>query len=158
MRRAGIVGLLLAFGATAGIPPLLVDFPAALVSQRSVPPAGSQLAELTGSDTVAGDGFGWSVAISGAFVVVGAWGHSEDAGRAYVFSDWAGRWSQVAELKGTDTTVGDSFGWAVATSGDDVVVGAPGCAGNAGRVYVFAKSASRWTQLAELKGSDARCR
>ena len=44
-----------------------------------------QAAELKGSDTVAGDGFGGSVAISGTSAVAGADGHAKAAGRAYVF-------------------------------------------------------------------------
>ncbi|MGA2530137.1 MAG: FG-GAP repeat protein [Acidimicrobiales bacterium] len=156
IRRAQIVGLFLLIGSTTCITPLFAGFPAALAAQRSAHPAGSQLAELKGSDTLAGDGFGWSVAMSGAFVVVGAWGHSKDAGRAYVFNDEAGRFRQLAELKGADTTAGDNFGWAVSISGSDLVVGAPGYAANAARAYVFARSSSRWSQVAELKGSDTR--
>jgi hypothetical protein len=44
------------------------------------------LAEPTDSDTVAGDNFGFSVAISTA-VVVGAPGHAKSAGRAHVFAE-----------------------------------------------------------------------
>jgi hypothetical protein len=44
-----------------------------------------QTGELLGSDTVAGDNFGVSVAVSGNSVVVGAPGHASQAGRAYVF-------------------------------------------------------------------------
>lgn len=44
-----------------------------------------QAAELEGSDTVAADYFGYSVAISGTTAVVGADGHDKSAGRAYVF-------------------------------------------------------------------------
>ena len=39
------------------------------------------MAELTGSDTVAGDNFGASVAISGTTVLVGAPGHAGWVGR-----------------------------------------------------------------------------
>jgi hypothetical protein len=42
-------------------------------------------AELKGSDTVADDVFGISVAISGTIAVAGAQGHAANAGRAYVF-------------------------------------------------------------------------
>ncbi len=45
----------------------------------------TQVVELKGSDTVAGDHFGHSVAISGTTVLVGASGHAKSAGRAYVF-------------------------------------------------------------------------
>ena len=44
-----------------------------------------QAAELEGSDTVDGDDFGLSVAMSGTTAVVGAQGHAKDAGEVYVF-------------------------------------------------------------------------
>ena len=62
------------------------------------PPIGTQLAELKGSDTVAGDGFGSSVAISGTTAVVGAPGSQKGAGRAYVFTKTTAGWKQVVEL------------------------------------------------------------
>src|ERR1039457_5795693 len=93
----------------------------------------SHVAELQGSDTVAGDEFGSSVAISGTTAVVGAGDHAGHAGRAYVFTKTAAGWKQVAELKGGDTIAGDYFGWSVATSGTNVVVGAYGHAKSAGR-------------------------
>jgi len=40
---------------------------------------------LKGSDTVAGDYFGYSVTLTGTTAVVGADGHDKSAGRAYVF-------------------------------------------------------------------------
>ena len=55
-------------------------------SPRTTTSIGSQLAELKGSDTVANDDFGYSVAISGTTAIVGAWGHASGAGRAYVFA------------------------------------------------------------------------
>ncbi|HEY2858763.1 MAG TPA: FG-GAP repeat protein [Terracidiphilus sp.] len=93
--------------------------------------------------TQAGDWFGYSVAISGDTVVVGA--PQEDSsslgvnsapnelagasGAAYVFTRSAGVWSQQAYLKpalaGPGGQAGDHFGWSVAVSGDTVVVGAP---------------------------------
>ncbi len=113
-----------------------------------------QVAELTGSDTIASDDFGGSVAISGATAIVGADSHASRAGRAYVFTKTAVGWRQAAELKGSDTVAGDGFGWSVAISGTTAVVGATVHAGFAGRAYVFTKTASGWTQVAELKGSD----
>ena len=114
-----------------------------------------QTAELKGSGTVAGDGFGDSVALSGTIAVVGADGYAHDAGRAFVFTKTAAGWQQVAELKGSDTVAFDSFGVPVAISGTTAVVGAEGHANNAGRAYVFTKAAGSWAQVAELKGSDA---
>ena len=91
----------------------------------------------------AGDWFGYSVAVSGNTVVVGA--PQEDsssvginstpnklaagsAGAAYVFTGSGGTWTQQAYLKpaaaGPGGQAGDHFGFSVAISGDTVVVGA----------------------------------
>ena len=113
-----------------------------------------QTAELKGSDTVAGDFFGYAVAISGTTVVVGAPGYTKNAGRVYVFVRGSTRWRQVGELRGSGTVSGDYFGDSVAVSGPTVVVGADGRDKNAGRAYLFTQVASRWKQAAALKGSD----
>jgi len=120
----------------------------------------SQTAELQGSDTAGNDKFGYPVAISGSTIVAGAFQHEQYTGRAYVFAKTAGGWKQTAELKGSDTVLGDAFGWSVGISGSTVVVGASGLDsgaptwdGSAGRAYVFAKTAGGWKQTAELKGS-----
>jgi hypothetical protein len=123
-------------------------------SLRVTTPIGRQLAELKGSNALAGDAVGVSVAISGTTAVVGAPGYAKDAGRAYVYSGTAGHWTQVAELKGADTVSGDFFGYSVAISGTTVIASAPGYAKNAGRVYVFTGTAEGWKQVAELKGTD----
>ena len=116
---------------------------AGAVRTRTTPPIGKQLAELKGSDTVAGDEFGSSVTISGSTAVVGAPFHARQAGRAYVFTKTAAGWKQVAELKGSDTFAADWFGSSVTISGSTAVVGAPFHARQAGRAYVFTKTASR---------------
>jgi hypothetical protein len=113
-----------------------------------------QAAELKGSDTKAGDDFGYSVAVAGTTALVGAGGHDNEAGRAYVFTKTVTGWKQTAELKGVDTVAGDWFGESVAISGSLAIVGAGNAASAAGRAYVFTKTATGWTQAAELKGSD----
>jgi hypothetical protein len=111
--------------------------------------------ELKGRDTVAGDEFGVAVAISSMRIVVGAPAHGAAAGRAYVFIRTAGGWGQAAELEGSDTVAGDIFGWSVAVSGTNIVVGAHGhSVSGPGRAYVFASSPTGWRQVAELAGSD----
>ncbi len=71
-----------------------------------------------------------------------------------MFADKAGTWSQVTELKGSDTATGADFGSSVAVSGRTVVIGAPGPTRSAGRAYVFTETNGRWSRAAELKGSD----
>jgi hypothetical protein len=112
----------------------------------------TQTAELKGTDTVAGDEFGFSVAISGTTAIVGASGSAKGLGRAYVFTKTGAGWKQTTELKGSHMGL---FGNSVAISGTTAVVGAPGYViDDAGRAYVFTRTASGWKQVAELKGSD----
>ncbi len=114
----------------------------------------NQAAELKGSGTVGGDFFGYSVAISGTTVFVGAPGYAKNAGRAYVFAKTGTGWRQAAELKGSDTAAGDYFGDLVSISGQTAIVGADGYGKNAGRAYLFVKTGTGWRQAADLKGSD----
>jgi FG-GAP repeat protein len=128
--------------------------------------------------------FGFSVSISGDTVVIGANLESSSAtgvngnqndssaprsGTAYVFvRDLAGRWTQQAYLKASNTDARDEFGYSVAVSGDSLVVGAPfedsratGVNGdhsdnsltNSGAAYVFVRTGTEWTQQAYLKAA-----
>jgi hypothetical protein len=126
-----------------------------------------QVAKLTASDPAADDQFGWSVAISGDTVVVGAYLDDDggsDSGSAYVFErnqGGADAWGQVAKLTALDPAPDDFFGNTVAISGDTVVVGAvwDDDGGNAsGSAYVFERNqggADAWGQVAKLTASDA---
>lgn len=136
----------------------------------------TQQAYLKASNAEAGDNFGQDLTLSadGNTVVVGAIGEDSNAtgvinddpgnaagadntsagsGAAYVFTRSAGVWSQKAYLKATNSDAGDSFGYALALSGDGatLAVGAiwedsavagidpvpDEAAGNAGAVYVY---------------------
>ncbi|MCZ7599565.1 MAG: FG-GAP repeat protein [Gammaproteobacteria bacterium] len=145
----------------------------------------TQQAYLKASNTGAGDQFGFSVAVSGDNVVVGANvedsaatgvnGNQADnsasfAGAAYVFVRDGTTWTQQAYLKASNTGAGDQFGFSVAVSGHTVVVAAhledsdatgvdgnqaDNSAGNAGAAYVFIRDGTTWTQQAYLKASNA---
>jgi len=130
----------------------------------------TQRAKLLATDGAAGDLFGWSMAISGETIVVGAYGDDDagsGSGSAYIFTpDVAGSltagWTQHAKLLASDGATGDQFGVSVAISGDTVVVGAYGDADNgaaSGSAYIFTRSgagnpAAGWTQSAKLLPSD----
>ena len=89
------------------------------------------MAKLTAADAAAGDRFGYSVAIDGDTIVVGAC-YDDDAGSnsgsAYVFrtTDGGATYNQVAKLTAADAAASDNFGISVAIDGDTVVVGAYG--------------------------------
>jgi hypothetical protein len=116
----------------------------------------SQVAKLTASDAAEWDRFGWSVAIEGDTIVVGA--HYDDdggsnSGSAYVFrtSDDGATYVELAKLTAADAASSDYFGASVAIAGDTIVVGAIGddddaCPDNmncdSGSVYVFREEGS----------------
>jgi len=100
----------------------------------------TQLQKLTASDGVAGDRFGYSVAIDGNWLVVGAYVDDTSAGSIYLFYRSAGVWTEYQKLIALDAAVDDRFGWSVSISGRQVVVGAPrddDHGANSGSVYIF---------------------
>ena len=107
--------------------------------------------ELTaGSDGAANDWFGYSVAVDGDTIVVGAYQHdtndNADAGAAYVFTrdPLIGVWSEPVKLIAGDGAADDWFGHSVAVDGDTIVVGAYGDDGKKGAAYVFTKVGGVW--------------
>jgi hypothetical protein len=112
----------------------------------------SQQAELTASDGASSDNFGYSVAVSGNTIVVGAPSkivNGNDAqGAVYVFVESGGAWSQQAELTASDGRAVDALGTSVSLSGNTIVAGA----GDKGAAYVFVENGNTWTQQAELTG------
>jgi len=124
----------------------------------------TQTAKLVASDGSPFDRFGYSVAISGGTVVVGANRDDDkgtDSGSAYVFVKPAGGWSgtltQTAKLVATSGANYDLFGSSVSISGDTIVVGATGGEGQ-GASYVFLKPTSGWSgtlnESAKLLATD----
>ncbi len=85
-------------------------------------------AKLTASDGAAMDEFGRQVAIDGDTIVVGSrWDDhagGANAGSAYVFTRSGTVWTQQAKLTASDAAAGDEFGFALALSGNTVIVGA----------------------------------
>jgi len=100
----------------------------------------SQQAYVKSFNTDVNDWFGYSVALSGDTLAVGAFLESSAAmgvngngadnrstfsGAAYVFTrNGLGQWSQQAYVKASNTQADDRFGYSVAISGDTLAVGA----------------------------------
>ncbi len=126
----------------------------------------TQVAELTASDGVAGDGFGDAVSISGNTIVVGADNASVGAngsqGAAYVFTEPAAGWAnmtQTAKLVAPNGQADADFGEAVSIGGNTIIVGAdnPDHLNAEGAAYVYTEPSTGWanmTQAAELTASD----
>lgn len=121
---------------------------------------------LSAPDAEALDEFGWSVAISKQFLVIGARNADPefnsnrltDAGAVYIFERQGGFWSQTTKLMAKDIKPGDSFGTSVAIDRDTVVIGAPGHdladEKDAGAVYIFVHTEQGWIQQAKITADD----
>jgi hypothetical protein len=84
-------------------------------------------AKLVAADLGDSDKFGYSVAIEGDTIIVGAPYHDDgesNSGAAYVFRLNAGHWLEVAKLTGSELFENAYFGNSVALSGNTAVVGA----------------------------------
>lgn len=119
-----------------------------------------QRSKLVASDGDRGDGFGWSVALSGdgSSALVGAW-QDEDpngtaAGSAYVFERSADDWRQAAKFAAGDEE--DYLGSSVALSGDGstAIVGALGDDDFAGSAHVFERADGSWCRRSKLVAAD----
>ncbi len=144
----------------------------------------TQQAYLKASNTNADDFFGFSLAIDGNTLAVGAPFEDSnatgingdqadnaamDAGAVYVFTRSGTTWMQEAYVKASNTGAGDRFGQSVSLSGSTLAVGsrweasnaivvngnqADNSAPSAGAVYVFTRSGVTWTQEAYLKPTN----
>jgi Ca2+-binding RTX toxin-like protein len=94
------------------------------------------------------DAFGWSVAVDGSRMVVGAPGDDgkgSNSGAVYVFEKSGDTWLQTKKLQASDGQAGDVYGFSVAVSGDRIAVGAIGHGG--GSVYWYTGSGDTWHSI-----------
>ncbi|MFQ5613515.1 MAG: hypothetical protein ACE5H9_15430 [Anaerolineae bacterium] len=128
-----------------------------------------QVKKLVAADATAFDWFGFSVAISGDTVVVGAFGDNVgnliSPGSAYVFErDYGGtdNWGQVKKLNASGPEAHDGFGYSVAISNDIVAIGVPDDShlgtSAAGSVHIFERNqggVDNWGPVKVLIADDA---
>lgn len=85
----------------------------------------SQQAKLLAASSANGDLFGLAVNVVGSRVLIGAPYALISQGAAYVFDRSASAWTQTAALTAAAGAQGDEFGWSVAQSDANILVGAP---------------------------------
>lgn len=143
----------------------------------------AQQAYIKASNAGTDDSFGYSVALDGDTLAVGAPMEGGDAssttvnpnddaleaGGVYVFNRSGGVWNEQAYIKASNANSGDWFGSSVALDGDTLAVGALHEDGDAnstaaspndnaqraGAAYVYTRSAGGWSQQAYIKASNA---
>src|SRR5437762_9034602 len=77
-----------------------------------------QVAKLTPPDDPPSGLFGYSLAISGSTLAVGAYGAGSGTGAVYVFIQTATGWQLEQTITAFDGQPGADFGYSVALSGD----------------------------------------
>jgi trimeric autotransporter adhesin len=147
------------------------DSGAAYVFVRDTTGGWNQQAYLKAMHADPIDNFGYSVAIHGDRIAVGAPSEDSDAvgvngdqadnsllhsGAAYIFArDSSGQWTQEAYIKPSNPQASGGFGNNVALDGDTLVVSAPMSPMLVGSVYVFTRDAGgTWSQQAVIAASD----
>jgi hypothetical protein len=121
-----------------------------------------QQAKLIASDTRLASHFGWSVAINGNMVVIGA-PLDNSRGAAYVFMRHSENWQEQDKLiiDPSESRTGDLFGYAVAIRGNTIVIGDPkkkikgdedpnkiiDGKHDVGRAYVFVRNGTNWQEF-----------
>jgi hypothetical protein len=116
-------------------------------------------AKLAPAQAQAADTFGYSVALRGDTLVVGAYrddAGGADTGSAYVFQYDGKRWTEAQKLVPRDAIPNQLFGWSVGIDRDAIVVGAwydthgSDPESPLGAAYVFRKQGGQWNQSAKL--------
>ena len=111
--------------------------------------------ELLASAGTWGDGFSWSVSISGDLAVIGALlddDNGGNSGSAYVFryDSKSDTWIEEQKLLASDGAAGNFFGAAVAIGADTIVIGANGPTAGSAYVFRFDPDSSRWIEEQKL--------
>lgn len=116
--------------------------------------------KLLPSDGIPGAGFGLALAVDGDVAVVGASFDSEGgvtAGAAYVFRHDGEGWVEQQKLVASDATGGEEFGFAVAISGETIVIGAmvdDDFGFSSGSAYLFRFDGTEWVEQQKILPTD----
>ena len=116
--------------------------------------------KITASDGAAGDNFGYSVAIDGNRVVVGAEeddDNGDNSGSAYIFYWNGSSWVEQQKIVAGDGSAYDAFGVSVDISGDRAIVGASGdddSGDSSGSAYIFYWNSTNWIQEQKIIASN----
>ena len=100
--------------------------------------------------------FGYDVAISGDYLVVGSPQEEWAGGAIYIFKYDGNAWSEEAKLKSSDWARYDRFGYIVSFSGDYVIATAPYHDNETGSAYIFKRDGDKWREQTILTAKDGK--
>lgn len=148
----------------------LFSFLVAFLSHLSFGQTFTEIIKVIAADRDEQDRFGWSVAVSGNYAIVGAYGDDfgpsdPNMGSAYIFEKTGiADWSFVQKINNSDQDDYDRFGWSVAIDGNIAVIGAyaedhdvsdGAPLSSAGSAYIFERDGGGvWNQTQKIVASD----
>ncbi len=112
---------------------------------------------LTASDPLANANLGFSVSIGENIAIVGAPGHDNESGAAYIYRYNGSAWQEEVKLTASDAAVGNKFGHTVSISANTAAVAAPyddEFGSDAGAVYLYRWDGTNWNEQ-KVVASDA---
>ncbi|HEX6259247.1 MAG TPA: FG-GAP repeat protein, partial [Woeseiaceae bacterium] len=110
---------------------------------------------MPGSTLASQAGFGRALALGGADLLVGEPFNETTPGMVHIYRKVAGKWAESGSLHATDANNSDGFGYALATSGNLLLVAANRADANKGAAYIFTRDTrGNWSQVARLSAAD----
>jgi len=117
-----------------------------------------EFAKVTPPGGKKNDHFGFTIAMAGDVIAVGARRADiddlTDSGAAYVYSLDGDSVELVTMLTASDAKAKDEFGQSIAMAGDVLAVGAWKSEGGNGSVYLFHRMGNEWSEMKKLIASD----
>jgi hypothetical protein len=145
-------------------------FGSAYVFEKNSKGTWNEVQKITALEKTAAKHFGYSVSISGDYIIIGApmegtTGDRNIGGAAYIFKrDESGIWNELQKIEASDKALWDNFGHAVSINGNIIIVGANQEDNNvlggdqksmAGSAYIFEKKSNeRWHEVQKIIATD----
>ena len=107
-------------------------------------------------DGASGDFFGDSVALSGRWLAIGAWGdddRGEKSGSVWIYHREREEWRPVQKIVPRELESRDRFGCSVELSGDWLLIGSSGWNTNQGAICTFKLEGAKWRKDRRLHAS-----
>ena len=115
--------------------------------------------KLNASDGSVDDNFGFSLTFAGESLAISTYQQNNRTGAVYIYDQSAtGDWQESQKLLASDSAFYKQFGYAIAGTENQIVIGAPNDnenGANAGAAYIFEKGLDGiWMQTKKLVASD----
>jgi len=136
-------------------PPSTLRRPAARAPRPTLAGCALGLAASLAAVPAGAQSFGEAVLVVGDRILVGEAASERDPGSVYAFTRDGGEWTRTTRLQAPAPELRDTFGSALASSGDRLFVSAPGAADGEGVVYRLRRTGDGWEHAGRITRSGS---